>query len=439
MTLASNGLENSVPYKWTYADATARTTDTGFTADDVGKFALQLDTGSLYRLTATTPTWQLAAGTGDMLSTNNLSDVANVATARTNLGLGTAATHDVPASGDASATQVPLGNDSRLSDARTPTAHATSHQSGGSDAFTGIMPGSAFAPAGLTGATAASRYVGATASGAPASGTFAVGDFVIDQTAKIWICTVAGSPGTWTQLSGGGGGGAPTSTPYLTTASDATLTAEVAIPGLAASPDIKGAGGGGTVSEEYDTTTTGLTWTPSTPTVDSNTTAKSHLYVALPDSTERFGLRAWAPGSGAFDARCHLSKSADNLGTAGLLITDSGNTNRLLLLMLTATGPVLGGTEGSTGFYPQYEVGAYTYTGGTYTLRSNANHALNIGPARYLRIARDASNNVTYYYSYDGIIWTTLGTYSFTLTVANIGYRADSSAKFASDWLRTNV
>jgi hypothetical protein len=54
-----------------------------------------------------------------------------------------------------------------------------------------------FAPTGLTGATAASRYVGATASGAPASGTFSVGDWVIDQTGLQWICTVAGSPGTW--------------------------------------------------------------------------------------------------------------------------------------------------------------------------------------------------------------------------------------------------
>ena len=55
---------------------------------------------------------------------------------------------------------------------------------------------------GLPGATAASRYVGATASGAPASGTFAVGDFVLDLTGKVWICTTAGSPGAWSAGSG---------------------------------------------------------------------------------------------------------------------------------------------------------------------------------------------------------------------------------------------
>lgn len=59
------------------------------------------------------------------------------------------------------------------------------------------------APAGITGSTAASRYVGGTTSGAPVAGTFLLGDFVIDQTGKAWICTVAGSPGTWTQLAGG--------------------------------------------------------------------------------------------------------------------------------------------------------------------------------------------------------------------------------------------
>ena len=46
----------------------------------------------------------------------------------------------------------------------------------------GYVQGTRLVATGLTGATAASRYVGATASGAPASGTFNVGDFVIDQT-----------------------------------------------------------------------------------------------------------------------------------------------------------------------------------------------------------------------------------------------------------------
>lgn len=50
----------------------------------------------------------------------------------------------------------------------------------------------------LTGATTATRYVGGTVSGAPVSGTFDAGDFVIDRSGTIWICTNAGTPGTWT-------------------------------------------------------------------------------------------------------------------------------------------------------------------------------------------------------------------------------------------------
>jgi hypothetical protein len=59
-----------------------------------------------------------------------------------------------------------------------------------------------FAASGLTGAVAPSRYVGATTGGAPVTGTFAVGDFAIDHAGKFWVCTGAGSPGTWTQSSG---------------------------------------------------------------------------------------------------------------------------------------------------------------------------------------------------------------------------------------------
>lgn len=50
---------------------------------------------------------------------------------------------------------------------------------------------------GLTGATAGGRFVGATAAGAPVAGTFAVRDFVVDANGVVWVCTVAGTPGTW--------------------------------------------------------------------------------------------------------------------------------------------------------------------------------------------------------------------------------------------------
>jgi hypothetical protein len=58
-------------------------------------------------------------------------------------------------------------------------------------------------PAALTGATQPTRYVGRwAATGAPASGTFAVGDFGFDGANTIQLCTVAGTPGTWVTATG---------------------------------------------------------------------------------------------------------------------------------------------------------------------------------------------------------------------------------------------
>ncbi len=51
-------------------------------------------------------------------------------------GLGTASTKNVPAAGNAGVTEVVQGDDTRLSDARTPTAHAASHGAAGSDPVT---------------------------------------------------------------------------------------------------------------------------------------------------------------------------------------------------------------------------------------------------------------------------------------------------------------
>ena len=69
------------------------------------------------------------------------------------------------------------------------------------------MTGELVAPdvniSGLTGATAGTRYVGGTTSGAPVSGTFLVGDFVVDRTGKVWVCVTAGNPGIWVSPTAG--------------------------------------------------------------------------------------------------------------------------------------------------------------------------------------------------------------------------------------------
>jgi hypothetical protein len=62
-------------------------------------------------------------------------------------------------------------------------------------------------PLSLPGATAPTRYAGGTTSGAPVSGTFKTGDFVIDETGVVWICTAAGSPGSWVNAGAGAGPG----------------------------------------------------------------------------------------------------------------------------------------------------------------------------------------------------------------------------------------
>lgn len=77
-------------------------------------------------LSSSPPVTSVNTKIGDVVLT--ASDVGAAATSHTHVvsqitDAGTAATRYVPASGDAGTTQVVLGNDSRLSNARTPTAH----------------------------------------------------------------------------------------------------------------------------------------------------------------------------------------------------------------------------------------------------------------------------------------------------------------------------
>lgn len=92
-------------------------------------------------------------------------------------------------------------------DART---HATFTQgASGTTAVTALsstltVEGSASAPdvkaTGKTGATATPLILaGGTTSGAPTSGAHLLGEVIIDATGAIYICTTAGTPGTWVQ------------------------------------------------------------------------------------------------------------------------------------------------------------------------------------------------------------------------------------------------
>lgn len=209
------------------------------------------------------------------------------------------------------------------------------------------------------------------------------------------------------------------------------------IPGLEGSADVAGLGGAGT-SEEWSTSTTGLTWSPSSPTtVDSDTTIPSFLYISnQADATERLGTKSWSPGSGAFDARLGNVMIASNSSAAnvtsffGLHIGDATNAARLALLVSynysTAVTSIV----------------AYTYSASTPTQRGST-YTTPPGAPVYLRIARDGSNNCTFYWSTTGVLWQAIATQAHTLTVTNIGVRASgnvtASFQASADWLRTSV
>jgi hypothetical protein len=73
-----------------------------------------------------------------------------------------------------------------------------------SPTFTGIVTTPALAVSGLTGSVSASRYVGATASGAPTTGAHVAGDWAWALDGHLWFCTANGTPGTWTEIVSGG-------------------------------------------------------------------------------------------------------------------------------------------------------------------------------------------------------------------------------------------
>ena len=77
-----------------------------------------------------------AGCSGDSVPCITVANGAVTSVSNRSLGLGTASSYNVPAAGNATSGQVVLGSDTRLTDSRTPTAHASTHASAGSDPLT---------------------------------------------------------------------------------------------------------------------------------------------------------------------------------------------------------------------------------------------------------------------------------------------------------------
>jgi hypothetical protein len=275
------------------------------------------------------------------------------------------------------------------------------------------------------GADAAGLNVGSHA-GDP--GTPSNGDLWYDSSANELTARINGSN---VALGAGGGGGAPTTSEYITSASDGGLSNEVVIPGLAGHADRAGIGGAGT-SYEFDSGASPLTWSAAVDSEDVDTTFPSHLYVVDNGAAETLGTFAYAP-AGAFDLRCKLSMGMDAIvagAGASLIVGDSAMNNRCRLSLALDTSVAPDATV----------INAHTYAASTYTQRGASVQAG--GNNAYLRITRDGSNNNSFYWSTDGITWVFIATQSLTYTAAKAGISlilGSQNVRVAVDWIRSDV
>jgi hypothetical protein len=199
----------------------------------------------------------------------------------------------------------------------TPTISGTATT--GAITATGQIQATDFRANGLTGSTNSSRYVGATASGAPLSGSYALGDYVIDQTGLIWVCTAAGSPGTWNSLAG------VTNTQTLT---NKTLTSPVL---------------GGSVTGSASVTLSNF--------IDANEFVANGKSGATAASTYAGGTVSGAPTTGTFSLGDYVVDQSGNMwvctaaGTPGTW-APVGGAQSLAAIPITsgATGTVTSGT-----------------------------------------------------------------------------------------------
>lgn len=311
---------------------------------------------------------------------------------------------------------------------------------------------------GLTGATGSSpRFVGGTTSGAPASGTFALGDYVVTEDGNIYVCTTAGTPGTWTAVGAGAAtdsdaihdnvAGEISALTLVTAASGDHVLIEDASDSnnkkRVAASDFLAGGGGSTVPD----------WVADLATPDSAHGDDQEFTGTIGGTAVTpTGTVTWTQDEGLLSAAFDSQSSGDQAARLYSLTPVASPvtiTTRMRMLTRRTSNPMLGlmFADGTTTGSTATSVGIYATTGGpilarwagTITNMSTTNlfTDLTYGLTHqwvYLRLIWSASNTFEFAISLDGISWTDFGNtgWAATLTPTHFG-------PWVSGWSQTFV
>jgi hypothetical protein len=272
----------------------------------------------------------------------------------------------------------------------------------------------AFAPTGLTGAVAPARFVGGTTSGAPVTGTFAVGDYVIAQNAKIWVCTVAGSPGTWVAVG--------EEADIVQVASGA---GSAVVPGLKVADRLPASHSA--YDDEFDGDLSAWTTLGSLDVLNTSD-IPSHVHMGVTNGSAINGIYKTAPPT-PFTVTAKITDKmfSANLHSAGLMLLDA-SPGRLF------------------NFYQNYNTGYGNLQGGDVDQWSNRTTRgsytdINFRQCQYLRLIVASTGVVTAQASYTGLVWVTLSSNYFSgVSPVNVGLMIwkyySTSMEACFDWIR---
>ena len=239
-------------------------------------------------------------------------------------------------------------------------------------------------PQARTGATAAGLFAGGTTGGPPVSGTFALGAMVADQTGALWICTAAGSPGTWAQVG----------------AND--IPNEFQAAQLVNATSV---GDAGNRSDQFLGSSLGVQWT-------NDALAPTGVGDSVVFAQNLNGVLTWEPytPSGAFDVQARVCIEAAVNAMVAIAVTDSGGFggNGYICPIILQTG--------------DWTLAGASIDSGSQTIRNFSTIQFWTGTATwiYIRLVRDGSNNCFTYWSWDRQDWSNPRSFNKAFTAARL-------------------